>query len=148
MKKTIYNPTTLEPNVGHFARAVRFGDWLLVSGITALTNVPGPRHARKMVEGIEAQTRVALDNVERALTFSGGTLADIYEVRVMLKDGDNFDLVDKILTEQIPPGGYIAHAYQVRMINADAEIEIEVKAYLGELESVETIGRPGLPADQ
>ena len=41
MKKTIYNPETLGPPVGHFDRAVRFDDWLFISGTSALTHLRG-----------------------------------------------------------------------------------------------------------
>ena len=70
MKKTIYSTGTLAPNPGHYDRAVRFGDWLFICGTSALSNLQGDLHDRQMVKGIEAQTRVALDNIEKGL--SGG----------------------------------------------------------------------------
>ncbi len=85
MKKIVYNPTTLEAPVGHFDRAVRFGDWLFVSGTSALTNVSGSMADRRLAEGIEAQTHETLDNIEKVLEAAGGTLADVYEIRVILK---------------------------------------------------------------
>ena len=66
MRKTIYNPDTLAPPVGHFDRAVKFGaDWLFISGTSALTNVQGDMRKRKLVKGIKAQTHETLDNIER-----------------------------------------------------------------------------------
>ena len=83
MKKTVYNPETLATPVGHFERAVRLGDWLFVSGTSALTNVSGPIAERRLVEGIEAQTHETLDNIEKVLHAAGGSLADVYELRVI-----------------------------------------------------------------
>ena len=62
MKKTIYNPDTLGPPVGHFDRAVRFDDWLFISGTSALTHLQGDISDRHLVEGIEAQTHQTLDS--------------------------------------------------------------------------------------
>ncbi len=113
---------------------MRFGDWLFVSGTSALTNVSGPIEDRRLVEGIEAQTRETLDNIEKVLEVAGGSLADIYEVRVILKRRDDFSVVDRILRERIPGKGFVAHAYEGVLIHPEMELEIEVNAYLGPLE--------------
>ena len=142
MKKPVYNPTTLAAPVGHFDRAVRFGDWLFVSGTSALTNVAGSMKDRRLVEGIEAQTHEALDNVEKVLKAAGGSLVDIYEVRVILKKREHFAVVDRIFRERIPEKGFIAHAYEGVLLHPGMELEIEVNAYLGPLEGVERLDRP------
>lgn len=113
---------------------MRFGDWLFVSGTSALTNVSGPIEERRLVEGIEAQTHEALDNIEKVLEAAGGSLADIYEVRVILKKRQDFAAVDRILEERIPGKGFIAHAYEGVLLHLEMELEIEVNAYLGPLE--------------
>ena len=93
MKKTVYNPDTLAPAVGHFVRAVRFDDWLFISGTSALTNVQGPMGDRSLVKGIEAQANLTLDNIEKVCQAAGGTLADIYEFRFILKEREYFSIV-------------------------------------------------------
>ena len=142
MKKSIYNPTTLAPPVGHFDRAVRFGDWLFVSGTSALTNLSGSIGERRLVEGVEAQTRETLDNIEKVLAAAGGSLADVYEVRIVLKEREHFSTVDRILRERIPERGFVAHAYEGILLHPQMELEIEVNAYLAPLDGVEHVGRP------
>ena len=141
MKKTIYNPETLAAPVGHFDRAVRFGDRLFVSGTSALTNVSGSIGERRLVEGIEAQTHETLDNIEKVLAAAGGSLADVYELRMILKKREHFRVVDRILKERIPGKGFIAHAYEGVLLHPDMELEIEVNAYLGTLDATERVGR-------
>ncbi len=141
MKKTIHNPETLAAPVGHFDRAVRFGDWLFVSGTSALTNVSGSIGERRLVEGIEAQTHETLDNIEKVLTAAGGSLADVYELRIILKRREHFQVVDRILKERIPGKGFIAHAYEGVLLHPDMELEIEANAYLGTLDATERVGR-------
>lgn len=142
MQKTVYNPTTLAAPVGHFDRAVRLGDWLFLSGTSALTNVSGPIKERRLLPGVEAQTQETLDNIERVLEAAGGSPADIYEVRVVLKNRESFATVDRILQERIPNKGFIAHAYEGVLLHPDMELEIEVNAYLGPLAATERTGRP------
>jgi enamine deaminase RidA (YjgF/YER057c/UK114 family) len=113
---------------------VRFDDWLFVSGTSALTNVSGPIEERRLVEGIEAQTSETLDNIEKVLAAAGGSLADIYELRVILKRREDFAVVDRILRERIPAKGFIAHAYEGVLLHPEMELEIEASAYLGPLE--------------
>jgi enamine deaminase RidA (YjgF/YER057c/UK114 family) len=127
----VYNPATLAPPVGHFDRAVRFGDWLFISGTSALTNVSGPIEERRLVEGIEAQTHETLDNIEKVLVAAGGSLANVYEIRVILKRRDDFSVVDRILSERIPGKGFIAHAYEGVLLHPEMGLEIEANAYLG-----------------
>ena len=134
MKKTIYNPDTLAPPVGHFDRAVRFDDWLFISGTSALTNVRGPMSDRCLVKGIEAQAILTLDNIEKVCQAAGGSLADIYEFRIILKERENFSIVSDILKSRIPKKGFIAHGYKGDLLHPDMELEIEAYAYLGPLE--------------
>jgi enamine deaminase RidA (YjgF/YER057c/UK114 family) len=137
MKKIIYNPKTLAAPVGHFERAVRFGDWLFVSGTSALTNVTGPMNDRRLVQGVEAQTRETLDNIERVLKAAGGSLANIYELRIVLRRREDFGVVDGVLRERIPENGFICHGYEGVLLHPEMELEIEANAYLGPIDSVE-----------
>jgi len=140
MKKIIYNPKTLATPVGHFERAVRLGDWLFISGTSALTNVTGPMNDRRLVPGVDAQTRETLDNIERVLHAAGGSLADIYELRIILRRREDFGAVDRILRDRIPEGGFICHGYEGVLLHLEMELEIEANAYLGPLEDVERAG--------
>ena len=107
MKKTIYNPETLGPPVGHFDRAVRFDDWLFISGTSALTHLRGDIGDRHLVEGIEAQTHQTLDNIEKVCRAAGGSLANIYEIRMILKEREYFGIVSDIFKERIPDKGFM-----------------------------------------
>ncbi len=132
MKKIVYNPSTLAHPVGHFDRAIRLGDHLLISGTSALTNVSGPLAERRLVEGIVAQTHETLDNIERVLESAGATLSQIYELRIVLRAREDFGQVDTILSQRLPDKGFICHAYEGVLIHPAMAIEIEAKAYLGE----------------
>ena len=135
MKKTIYNPDTLAPPVGHFDRAVRFDNWLFISGTSAMTSVQGAMNDRRLVKGIEAQTRLTLDNIEKVCQAAGGSLEDIYEFRIIVKEREYFSIVSDILKERLPNKGFIAHGYRGELLHPEMELEIEAYAYLGPLDS-------------
>ena len=65
---------------------MRFDDWLFVSGTSALTNVSGPIGERRLVEGIEAQTRETLADavpLESTAPQEGdAAVATLYHTRV------------------------------------------------------------------
>ena len=134
MKKTIYNPLTLAAPVGHFERAVRLGEWLFVSGTSALTNVSGSMSDRHLVQGIEAQVRETLDNLEKVLSAAGASWDSVYEMRIILASREDFHTVDRILRERVPAKGFICHAYQGTLLHPEMELEIEINAYLGPVE--------------
>jgi enamine deaminase RidA (YjgF/YER057c/UK114 family) len=132
MKKVIYNPASLAAPVGHFDRAVRLGEWLFISGTSALTNVSGPIEQRKLVQGVEAQTQETLNNIEKVLKDAGATFENVYEIRMILKDRGSFSIVDKVLRARMPKRGFIAHAYEGTLLHPQMELEIEANAYLGQ----------------
>jgi 2-iminobutanoate/2-iminopropanoate deaminase len=72
----------LSPPISHYTDAVRFGDLLFVSGLTA--------HAQNgtlIGEGDAAeQTRQILENLGKVLEAAGATFADILKVTVFLTD--------------------------------------------------------------
>src|SRR5437899_10443367 len=76
-RQTVTSGTPWEPIVG-YARAVRLGNAVYVSGTTATDD-------RGAVVGRGdpyAQTRQALRNIERALTAARATVADVVRTRI------------------------------------------------------------------
>lgn len=68
--------------ISHYTDAVRFGDLLFVSGLTA-----HDEHGRLVGEGdAGAQTRQILDNLKKVLDAAGAGFADILKVTVFLTD--------------------------------------------------------------
>ncbi len=70
-----------EPVVG-YARCVRVDDRVFVTGTVAT----GPGGARVGENDAYAQTVQALNNIERALTAAGCTLADVVRTRMFVTD--------------------------------------------------------------
>jgi 2-iminobutanoate/2-iminopropanoate deaminase len=69
---------------GHYRHAVRSGSMVFASGQL------GWDDEQKRADGIAAQTRLALSNLERALASEGAGLRDLVSVTVYLSDLTNF----------------------------------------------------------
>lgn len=76
--------TPLPQPGGHYRHAVRRGSLVFASGQL------GWDDSQKPADGIAAQTRLALSNLERALASEGAGLADLATVTVYLSDLANF----------------------------------------------------------
>ena len=129
MNKLTFNPATLAPPVGHFDRAVKMGPWLFISGTSALTHKTGRIEERKLSPTIEEQTRETLTNIQRVCEAAGYALEHIYELRIFITRREFFGKVDAIVKEVLPKRGFVCHAYQAELMNADMLIEIEANAY-------------------
>ena len=114
-----------EERVG-YSRAVRAGDHAWVSGCTGTTpdgDVP---------EGIEAQTRLALQVASRALEEAGSRLADAVMVRIYLVSFEEFESIHPILREHFGESRPAMTAVQVAaLIDERHRVEIEVQAVIG-----------------
>lgn len=106
-----------------FSPAVRAGPFVFVSGQVAMGAngeiVPG---------GIEAQTRQALKNVERALALAGCGLGDVVKATVWLDDTRDFWSFNRVYSEFFPGHKPARSTTQAKLV-IDAKVEIEVIAY-------------------
>jgi enamine deaminase RidA (YjgF/YER057c/UK114 family) len=109
-----------------YARAVRVGDRILVSGTTAT----GPEGA---VGGDDpaAQARFILDKIEAAIRQLGGTLEDVVRTRVYVRDIADWEAVARVHGERfgaIRPANTLVEA---RLVGDEYLVEIEAEAVIG-----------------
>ena len=106
-----------------FSPAVRAGPFVFVSG-----QVPMGENGEIVPGGIEAQTRQALSNVQRALTLAGCTLDDVVKATVWLDDARDFWSFNRVYAEFFA-GNKPARSTTQAKLMVDAKVEIEVIAY-------------------
>ena len=109
-----------------FSDAVRVGDVLYLSGQLGIA-ADG-----KLPEGIEAQTKQALDNVGAILKRAGLTHADVFHCTAMLSDMANWPAMNKVYVTYFPEGKRPARsAFGASGLALGALIELECQAYAG-----------------
>lgn len=109
-----------------YARAVRVGDRILVSGTTA-TGPDGVVGAGDPA----AQTRYILDKIEKAIVQLGGTLSDVVRTRVYVRRMADWEPVALVHGEHfgaIRPANTLV---QAGLIGDEYLVEIEAEAIVG-----------------
>ena len=115
------------PAQGTYSQAIRTGDLVFVTAQTGRDPESG-----KLEQGLEAQTRRMLSNVEAILNAAGCTPADIVKVTLLLADIKDFKAVDAIYSGWLPGQGVTAWpartAFAALSLPAGALVMLEVVA--------------------
>jgi reactive intermediate/imine deaminase len=121
-----YGRPTLNNQPLPFSDAVRVGDMLYLSGQLGI-GADG-----KLPEGIEAQTKQALDNIGAVLKRAGLGYADVFHCTAMLKDMADWSAMNKVYVTYFPEGKRPARsAFGASGLALNALIELECQAYAG-----------------
>ena len=111
--------------LGAYSQAVKANGFVFVSGQLGIDPATG-----KMPEGIEAQAKQSLANVEALLTAAGATFADVVKTTVYLADIADFAAVNEIYASKFEAPFPARSAFQVAALPAGGLVEIEVVAAL------------------
>ena len=85
------------PAIGTYSQAIRTGDLVFVTAQTGRDPDTG-----KLEEGLEAQTRRMLSNIDAILNAAGCSPADIVKVTLLFADIKDFKAVDQIYSAWLP----------------------------------------------
>ena len=107
-----------------FSSAVRTGDFIFVSGTTGRVDAQG-----NPVNGIEAQTRQCLENIEQALRVAGAALSDVVKVTVFLVNVDDFAKMNGVYKGYFSKDRPARSTVITGLARPDMLIEIECVAY-------------------
>ncbi len=109
-----------------YARAVRVGDRILVSGTTAT----GPQGVIGAGDPV-AQARCIIDKIEAAISQLGGTLRDVVRTRVYVRNIADWEAVARVHGERfgtIRPANTLV---QAQLVGEEYLVEIEAEALIG-----------------
>lgn len=109
-----------------FSDAVRVGDILYLSGQI------GVSADGKLADGIEAQTRQAMENIGAILKRAGLGYGDVFHCTAFLSDMKNWPAFNKVYVPYFPAGQLPARsAFGANGLALGALLEIECQAYAG-----------------
>ena len=116
----------LPPALSHYADAVRFGDLLFVSGVTAL----GPDQ-RVVGEGdVVRQAQAVFEGLAKILEAAGASFADVLKVTVFLLDVEDRSRINPVRQAYFGPHKPASTLIGVKAL-ALPELLIEIEAVVG-----------------
>jgi len=125
--KTKIQTNAAPPAIGTYSQAVRVGSMVFVAAQTGRDPGTG-----KLLEGLDAQTRQMLANVEAILNAAGCTPGDIVRTTLLLADIKDFKAVDVIYAAWLPGLGVTPlparTAFAALALPAGALVMMEVTA--------------------
>ncbi len=110
--------------IGPYSQAIEAGDFIFVSGQIGIEPETG-----EVVEGVEAQTKQVLENLQAILREAGADFTDVTKFTIYLSSMDDFALVNDIY------GSYLQQPYparatvEVSRLPKDVLVEMDVIAY-------------------
>ena len=125
MSKTVVSSDNAPAAIGPYSPGIQTGNMVFLSGQLGIDPATG-----KMPEGVEAQAKQSLANVEALLTAAGATFADVVKTTVYLADIADFAAVNEIYASKFEAPFPARRAIQVAALPAGGLVEIEVVAAL------------------
>jgi reactive intermediate/imine deaminase len=128
MKRQLVNPPGTESLYENwqYSQAVRVGDTVWVSGQVGIDA------AGKVPAGIDAQARLAFENLKRVLAAAGAALGDVVELTTFHRDMKEMQSFAKVKSEYIPsnyPAWTAIGTTELAM--ADLRVEMRAVAVIG-----------------
>lgn len=119
----IINTSKAPAAVGPYVQAIKAGNMLFSSGQLGLIPETGT-----LPEGVEAQTRQSLANIQAILEEAGFSKSDVVKTTVFIKDMNDFAAVNAIYADFFGVTRPARSCVEVARLPKDGLVEIEVTA--------------------
>ena len=120
---TIINTEKAPAAVGPYVQAILTGNTLFSSGQLGLVPATG-----ELPEGVEAQTRQSLANVQAILDEAGFAKSDVVKTTVFIRDMSDFATVNAIYADFFGDSRPARSCVEVARLPKDGLVEIEFVA--------------------
>jgi 2-iminobutanoate/2-iminopropanoate deaminase len=106
-------------------RGLPFSDGVIAGNTLYIAGQEGTDSSNKLVAGgIDAETKAALDNIEKVLKAAGFELKDVVSVTVYLADIHDFPAMNKVYKSVLPDPKPARATIQAAALVNDARVEI------------------------
>jgi 2-iminobutanoate/2-iminopropanoate deaminase len=123
LNRTVIHTEHAPAAVGPYSQAVKIGNLVFISGQLGLVPATG-----KLIEGVEAQTRQALDNLQAVLEAAGSSVEQIVKTTIFLTDMGDFTTVNAIYGETFSAAPPARSTVEVAALPLGGQVEIEAIA--------------------
>lgn len=123
LNKEVINAKNAPAALGPYSHGVKVGEFIFTAGQIGL--IP---ETSKLAEGIEAQTRQALNNLKAILESVGSDMSKAVKVTVFVTDLNNFAAVNEVYKEFFTTEFPGRSCVEVNALPGNALVEIEMIA--------------------
>ncbi len=123
--KEVISTSAAPAAIGPYSQAIKTGNMLFCSGQIPVNPATG-----EIPEGIESQTRQALDNVKALLAAAGTSIDNVVKTTVFLADMSLFGAMNSVYAEVFTEPFPARSAVAVRELPKQVLVEVEVIAAL------------------
>ncbi len=123
--KTVLSSSNAPAAIGPYSQGMCAGNLVITSG-----QIPVNPQTGLIPEGIEAQTRQAMENVLAVLAEAGATAENIIKTTVFLNNMDDFAAMNGVYASFFAADPPARSAVEVARLPKDCPIEIEAIAVL------------------
>jgi len=107
--------------IGPYSQAVGFGQLIYTAGQIGID----PKTGNLVLDGIKAQTKQALDNIQAVLEASSSSLAQVIKTTVFLRDFKDFGAMNDVYAQYFAANPPARSTVGVAALPKDALVEIE-----------------------
>lgn len=126
-KRKVISTSQAPAAIGPYSQAIKAGKFLFASGQLGLDPTTGD-----LQEGIEAQTRQALANLQAVLAEAGGGVENVVKTTIFLADMAHFATVNNLYAQVFQTEPPARSTVQVAALPKGGLVEIEIVAMLDE----------------
>lgn len=126
-KRKVISTPKAPAAIGPYSQAIQAGKLLFASGQLGLDPATG-----NLADGIEAQTRQALANLQAVLAVAGTSVENVVKTTIFLTDLAHFATVNGLYAEVFQHEPPARSTVQVAALPKGGQVEIEVIALLPE----------------
>ena len=123
MTREIIHTPSAPAALGPYSQGVKTGQFVFTAGQVGIDPSTG-----KLVEGVEAQVRQVLSNLQAILSAAGSSLDQVVKTTIFLQDMADFGRVNAIYGEAFTGKPPARSTVQVAALPAGALVEIEAIA--------------------
>jgi len=126
MVKEVVRTSGAPSPIGPFSQAAKVANFVYVAG----QGGQDPK-TNRLVEGtIREQTRQTLENIKNILGASGASLEDVVQVRVFLKDSQDFKTMNEVYSTYFPRDPPARTTVVTRFVVEGMLVEIDALAHI------------------
>jgi 2-iminobutanoate/2-iminopropanoate deaminase len=124
-KRKVVSTSQAPAAIGPYSQAIKAGKFLFASGQLGLDPASGD-----LQEGIEAQTRQVLANIQAVLAEAGASVEDVVKTTIFLADMAHFATVNSLYAQIFQHDPPARSTVQVAALPKGGLVEIEIIALL------------------